>query len=247
MIESISFAICTHNESSYIKLLLSQLITFLKMDRSDIKYEIVIVDDNSTDVETLKIFDEYQNKINLFKHSLNGDFSAHKNFMNSKCQGQWILNLDADENINLNFLAFISDLIDANPKIDAYWVPRINKVYGLTLKDVQKWGWVLTKFDDFINISSMDHNEEYDLLKQYNFIINEDNDVVTYYEPIINWPDFQMRLYKNDPNIKWTKKVHEQLVGFSNYGILPQKIEFSIQHFKDINRQKKQNEFYQTL
>ena len=30
----------------------------------------------------------------------------------------------------------------------------------------------------------------------------------------INFPDYQMRLYKNDKKIKWTKPVHEQLVGF---------------------------------
>jgi len=62
----------------------------------------------------------------------------------------------------------------------------------------------------------------------------------------INWPDFQMRLYQNKPEIKWVNKVHEHLDGYSTYSILPTEKEYCLFHNKTIDRQEKQNEFYET-
>ena len=63
----------------------------------------------------------------------------------------------------------------------------------------------------------------------------------------VNWPDYQWRIYKNDPKIKWVNKVHERLDGFTKYGPLPTQEEFALYHPKDIKRQEKQNELYETL
>jgi len=63
----------------------------------------------------------------------------------------------------------------------------------------------------------------------------------------VNWPDYQWRIYKNDPKIKWINKVHERLDGFTKYGSLPAQEEFALYHPKDIKRQEKQNNYYNTL
>jgi glycosyltransferase involved in cell wall biosynthesis len=64
----------------------------------------------------------------------------------------------------------------------------------------------------------------------------------------VNFPDFQMRIYKNDSNIKWKNKVHEVLEGFKNYSAFPiEDEEFVIYHPKTIDRQEKQNNYYNTL
>jgi len=64
----------------------------------------------------------------------------------------------------------------------------------------------------------------------------------------VNFPDRQMRIYKNDPErIKWTKPVHEQLVGYTKFGALPSNEEYCLHHPKDIKRQERQNDFYDTL
>ena len=63
----------------------------------------------------------------------------------------------------------------------------------------------------------------------------------------VNWPDYQWRIWKNKPEIKWVNKVHERLEGFKTYSTLPQEPEFSIKHPKDIKRQEKQNNYYDTL
>jgi glycosyltransferase involved in cell wall biosynthesis len=64
----------------------------------------------------------------------------------------------------------------------------------------------------------------------------------------INFPDKQLRIYKNDPDrIKWTKPVHEQLVGYTKFASLPDDKEYCLYHPKDIQRQEIQNNFYDTI
>ena len=63
----------------------------------------------------------------------------------------------------------------------------------------------------------------------------------------VNWPDMQWRLYKNSDNIKWINKVHEQLDGFKTISHLPLQEELALHHPKTIERQEKQNEYYDTL
>jgi hypothetical protein len=63
----------------------------------------------------------------------------------------------------------------------------------------------------------------------------------------INFPDYQWRIYKNIPSIKWINKVHERLDGFKIYSTLPAQDEFCLLHPKTIDRQEKQNQFYNTL
>ncbi len=60
----------------------------------------------------------------------------------------------------------------------------------------------------------------------------------------INYPDWQGRIFRNRPNIRWEKPVHEQLTGFQTYAHLPQEQKYSIVHPKTIDRQVKQNKFY---
>jgi len=70
---------------------------------------------------------------------------------------------------------------------------------------------------------------------------------VKYYTPIINWCDYQMRIWKKKPEIKWRNKVHEVLEGHKTFSALPAQEEFALYHPKTIERQEKQNEFYDTL
>ncbi len=245
----ISVLICTHNEGNYIRQLLARVTNFIAQDKSGVTWEIVVVDDYSTDSETRKILEtEFRSKIVLLSHPLNNHYANHKNFANSKCTGDWILNLDADELVTDDFLGFLPLVIDNNPTVDAYGIPRLNTVDGLTLEHVRKWGWVLNHESDHITVKSMDKADpEYQLLEQYKLIINEENSVITYYTPIIMWPDYQFRLYKRSFNIKWINKVHEQLVGYNQFAVFPQERALAIIHHKDISRQEKQNAFYDTI
>ena len=63
----------------------------------------------------------------------------------------------------------------------------------------------------------------------------------------VNWPDYQWRIWKNKPEIKWINRVHERLDGFKTYAPLPAIVDLALQHPKTIERQEKQNAFYDTL
>ena len=63
----------------------------------------------------------------------------------------------------------------------------------------------------------------------------------------VNWPDYQWRIWKNKPEIKWVNKVHEKLEGYKTFAPLPELEDYSLSHPKTIERQEKQNKFYDTL
>jgi hypothetical protein len=63
----------------------------------------------------------------------------------------------------------------------------------------------------------------------------------------VNFPDYQMRIYKNKPEIQWIKPVHEILDGFKTFSHLPAEEVWSLYHPKDIKRQEKQNNYYDTF
>lgn len=74
-------------------------------------------------------------------------------------------------------------------------------------------------------------------------------------ENIINWPDFQMRLFRNNKGIKWVGKVHEKISGFKKYSVLgepeymdiDQNRKFALIHEKTFEKQIKQNLYYASL
>lgn len=61
----------------------------------------------------------------------------------------------------------------------------------------------------------------------------------------VNYPDYQTRIVKNSPKISWINKVHERLVGAERITTLPEG--YDLIHPKTIDRQEKQNNFYNTL
>ena len=66
-------------------------------------------------------------------------------------------------------------------------------------------------------------------------------------EDRVNWPDYQWRIWKNKPEIKWVNKVHEKLEGFKTYALLPALTDLALYHPKTIQKQEKQNKYYDTL
>jgi glycosyltransferase involved in cell wall biosynthesis len=200
----ISYAILVSDEDAEF----NRLITYLARvkDRED---EIVVLVDSSKTNDRIKtILINNSSNIVYGENPLNGDFSAQKNLLFSMCTKEYIVNLDADEMISVDFISNLKEIIKTNPDIEAFWIPRWNEVTGITDKWISTWGWTI----DSLNR--------------------------------INWPDLQMRVLKNNPNIKWSGSVHEQLTGYSSYAILPLERDYSIFHIKPLEKQIAQNEFY---
>jgi len=63
----------------------------------------------------------------------------------------------------------------------------------------------------------------------------------------VNWPDYQTRIYKNTEDVTWMNKVHERITGYNTFSNFPSEERWSLYHHKQIDRQEKQNEFYETI
>jgi len=204
----ISYSILTHNETDS----LLKLVHFI-MEHKDEEDEIVILDDYSDNKKTKEILDSAVSiyEIKFEQRHLLKDYGGQKNHLKNMCSGDYIFNLDADELPNKWLIKNIKTILEANPTIDLFWIPRVNTVEGLTQEHIDKWGWQ----------------------------VNE--------KGWVNFPDYQGRIWRNRPNIMWKNPVHEVLTGYKEHTYLPQEEEFCFYHPKDIDRQEKQNEFYNTI
>lgn len=63
----------------------------------------------------------------------------------------------------------------------------------------------------------------------------------------VNFPDYQWRIYRNSSTIKWRNKVHEVIEGHKYSALLPAEETYCLYHPKTIDRQERQNNYYDTL
>ena len=134
----ISYSILTHNETDS----LSKLIQFL-VKHKDEEDEIVILDDFSDNPKTIEILDVMtsMHEITFEQRHLLKDYAGQKNHLTRMCSGDYIFNIDADELPHKQLMKNIKEILESNPTVDLYWVPRVNTVEGLTLQHVREWGW----------------------------------------------------------------------------------------------------------
>lgn len=143
--------------------------------------------------------------------------------------------------LNGDFATFKNELIKSATKdylfqIDADEIPQENLMKSIKNVLKRKSG-----FDMFFipRINTVDGITE-EHIKKWNWSLNDKN--------YINYPDYQMRLFKLNKNIHWINKVHEKLVGFDRAFYFPtENFDHCILHHKNIDRQVSQNEFYDTL
>ncbi len=63
----------------------------------------------------------------------------------------------------------------------------------------------------------------------------------------VNFPDYQLRIYKRTDSVRWMNPVHETITGYDTFSNFPAEEQWSLYHPKQIDRQEKQNEFYETI
>lgn len=117
----LSVAIITKNEEANLARTLAS-VTFAD--------EIVVLDSASTD-RTVEIARSFNAKV--YDEPWKG-FAASKNSAISKCTGDWILSLDADEELTPELQAQIRHLLPTNPPVDAYFLRRRNLFLGRWIK-----------------------------------------------------------------------------------------------------------------
>lgn len=63
--------------------------------------------------------------------------------------------------------------------------------------------------------------------------------------PIVNFPDFQGRVYKREPErIRWDRRLHEKIEGHRGYATLPADMDLALYHDKTIEKQMATNKRY---
>jgi glycosyltransferase involved in cell wall biosynthesis len=140
----ISYSILTHNETDSLLKLLEFIVK-----HKDEEDEIVILDDYSDNEKTKEILDVMcsMHEIKFEQRHLLKDYSGQKNHLKNMCTGDYVFNLDADEIPHKYLITNIKEILESNPSIDLYWVPRVNTVEGLTLQHVREWGWQVNDKD----------------------------------------------------------------------------------------------------
>lgn len=63
----------------------------------------------------------------------------------------------------------------------------------------------------------------------------------------VNFPDYQTRIYRNTKDVQWMNKVHERITGYDTFSSLPTDEQWCLYHPKQIERQEKQNEYYEKI
>ena len=60
----------------------------------------------------------------------------------------------------------------------------------------------------------------------------------------VNYPDYQARVFRRDSDIRWTRPLHEHIIGCKTFAHLPPHEELSLYHPKTIQKQEQQNLYY---
>jgi 6-pyruvoyl-tetrahydropterin synthase len=136
----ISYAICVCNEDREVKSLINFLLK-VKDEEDEIN---ILVDSKNVTQEVSKVLKTFEDKIVVNEREFDGNFSEHRNYHTTKCTGDYIFVIDADEMpqealIN-NIKTFEGDIM---------YIPRINICPGYTAEwivghkfNLNEMGWI---------------------------------------------------------------------------------------------------------
>lgn len=94
--------------------------------------EIIIVDGKSID-KTKQIAAKYRAKVFETENDP-VNFHKQKKLANDKAVGEWILQLDADEDVSPDLKNEIKEKINSDPPENGFWIPRANYFLGRFLR-----------------------------------------------------------------------------------------------------------------
>ena len=140
---TISYAIPVCNEYKEIDRLL-ELLVKNKRNEDEI---VVQCDQGNTTPEVYQVLDKYASNIKKVEFPLKGNFAAFKNNLKQNCVCSWIFQIDADEYLSESFIQNLHTVLQSNPMIQVFLIPRINTVEGLTQEHIDRWKWQVNDKD----------------------------------------------------------------------------------------------------
>ena len=136
----ISYAICVCNEDRE----LNSLVNFLLKVKDEEDEVNILLDSKNVTPEVRKVLESYGDKIVVNEREFDGKFSDHRNYHATKCTGDYIFVIDADEMPQEALIANIKTF-----EGDIMYVPRVNMCPGYTADwitdykfNLNEMGWV---------------------------------------------------------------------------------------------------------
>lgn len=139
----ISFAVTCCQERKEIELLLNHLQRFI---RSGIDEIVVLFDEKNGSDEVREYLETIEN-ITLIRANFDNNFALFKNRLFSYCSKEYIMFIDADELPHHLLLSYLPDILDGNPDVELFWIPRINTLEGENVEEYirSQPGWSLNE------------------------------------------------------------------------------------------------------
>lgn len=106
---NISVIIAAHNEEKYI----GRSIRSILNQRIDIEYEVIVIDDGSTD-RTLFALEGFGKKINIIKSKKKMGLPASLNKGLKAARGKYVVRVDADDYVNSDYLFLMRRFLEDN-------------------------------------------------------------------------------------------------------------------------------------
>jgi len=218
----ISFAITTHNEGEYFEKLSSQLSwfighTILGSDRCDKEEYEIVVLDDFS--TDLQLV----SKLQILNHSANSSYckvSQRKFEKDFAAHKNYLNSLCTGDYI---FQIDADEILADNLLLNLHYIIENNQTVDL---------FMVPRVNKVTGLTPTH-------IAKWEWKVDEHDRVM--------WPDWQGRIYRNSPEIKWESAVHERIVGAKIIAALPAEEEFALIHLKDIDRQEKQNALYETI
>jgi hypothetical protein len=136
---TISYAITVCTEFIEIQ----RLLNFLLKHKRHQDNIVILFDETNGDpeIETFLRTHSINGEFNWHKDKFQGHFADWKNKLTSLCVGDYIFQIDADEMPCTPILESLPFLLEQNPDVEVYLVPRVNTVEGMSQDHMQQWGW----------------------------------------------------------------------------------------------------------
>lgn len=179
---------------------------------------IIILDGNNTNQNMINMI----KKSNVVLHILNWtSYKQMSEMAMSKASGDICFHLCPDEIPTIPVLQSFRDIF-RDSKIDAVAIPRINI---------------------FSNLNNKNNEEMYVGNRGKGYLLKEPINEYEWH----HWPDYQVRITRNIPQIKWGNSTHSGIIGYNNLVLFPQDPMYSLLHVKSVERQERILKLYDKI
>lgn len=137
---TLTYLILAHGEEEVF-----MLVDFVRSKKAEGDRIMILFDPKGIDEEYATRLRQCPGRVII--HSLEGDYSAHRNIALNNIRTDYCFALDADERPADELIENIHKLIEAEP--DLIWVPRANYLDGMLPIRALEYGWQIT--DGMVN------------------------------------------------------------------------------------------------